>query len=287
MDDQKLRALYGLTHNPFSRHIPLESMWRPPGTEAFFYRVENVVLDGGFVLISGEPGLGKSKLLQLLEGHLLQLGGNVVVGVMEHPQSSVSDFYRELGDVFKVNLSPSNRYGGFKTLREKWREHIQSTLFKPILLIDEAQEMVNQCLTELRLLSSVRFDSDCLLTTVLSGDKRLPERFRCSSLAPLGSRIRTRWVLEPWEHNALRSFLTHSLETAGAPHLMTKEVIDAMVTHCGGNLRVLCAMGAELLDAAALADEKRIDEKRYMETFSRDIKQNSAPLSRRKKPPVS
>ena len=251
MNNKNLRALFGLTHKPFSNHIPLEALWHPPGTNAFFYRVETVVLDGGFVLIGGEPGVGKSKLLQLLEAHLLRLGGDIVVGVMEHPQSSVSDFYRELGDLFGVKLSPSNRYGGFKSLRQRWRDHIQSTLFKPILLIDEAQEMISKCLTELRLLSSARFDSDCLLTTVLCGDHRLTERFRSASLAPLGSRIRTRWILSPWNHNTLKEFLTHALESAGAPHLMTKEVLEALVLHCSGNLRLLCAMATYLLEAAA------------------------------------
>ena len=282
MNDQKLRALFGLTHKPFSHHIPLEAIWRPPGTDAFFFRVENVVLDGGFVLVGGEPGLGKSKLLQLLEAHLLRIGGDVVVGVMEHPQSSVSDFYRELGDLFGVNLSPSNRYGGFKALRQRWREHIQNTLFKPILIVDEAQEMLSKCLIELRLLSSARFDSDCLLTTVLSGDQRLTERFRSANLVPLGSRIRTRWVLSPWDHNTLKSFLLHAIESAGAPHLMTKPVMDTLVQHCGGNLRLLCTMATELLDAAAQTDAKIIDEKLYMQTFSREVKTKTKSSTRRK-----
>ncbi len=283
MNERNFRALYGLTHNPFSRYIPLEALWRPPGTDAFLVRVENVILDGGFILIGGEPGSGKSKLLQLLEAHMLGLGGDVVVGTMEHPQSTVSDFYRELGEVFGVKLLPSNRYGGFKALRERWREHIQSTLFRPVLLIDEAQEMVSRCLTELRLLSSARFDSECLLTTVLCGDSRLPERFRSADLAPLGSRIRTRWFLEPLDRNTLKAFLEYSLEKAGAPHLITNALKDTLVEHCAGNLRLLCAMGAELLVAGAQAGAKNLDEKLYMETFSREAATvNLAPKVNRK-----
>ncbi len=278
MNEQKIQALYGLKHNPFSRRIPVDALWKPPGTEAFFFRIENVVLDGGFALIGGEPGLGKSKVLHLLEEHLLRLGGDVVVGVMEHPQSTVSDFYRELGELFGVNLSPANRYGGFRALRERWREHIQATLFRPVLLVDEAQEMGGQCLTELRLLSSARFDSECLLTTVLCGDNRLPERFRSVSQAPLGSRIRTRWILEPWDRNATKSFLEHALEHAGAPHLMTQGLKDTLVEHCAGNLRILCGMGADLLEAAAKRESKHLDEKLFIEIFSRE----TAPRGRRK-----
>lgn len=270
MKEQKLRALYGLKHNPFSRHIPLDALWRVPGTDAFFLRVENIVLDGGFALITGEPGLGKSKLLHLLQQHLLGLGGDLAVGVMERPQSTVSDFYRELGQLFGVNLSPGNRYGGFKALRQRWHEHIQGTLLRPILLIDEAQEMPVQCLTELRLLGSVHFDSECLLTSVLCGDSRLPERFRDAKLVSLGSRIRTRWMLQPWDRATLVAFLEHALQQAAAQHLMTPALKDTLVQHCAGNLRMLCGMAEELLEAAVQREAKCLDEKLYMEVFSRE-----------------
>lgn len=169
-----IQALFGLKHNPFSRGIPRDALWQPPGSEAFLMRLESIVADGGFALITGEPGVGKSKVLQLLAERVMRLGGDLVVGVMERPQGSVSDFYRELGALFGVTLNPANRYGGFKTLRERWRGHIQATRLRPVLLIDEAQEVSERCLTELQLLGSARFDSESLLTVVLCGDKRLP-----------------------------------------------------------------------------------------------------------------
>ena len=49
---------------------------------------------------------------------------DVVVGVLERPQSRNADFYRKLGDIFSVKLSPSNRWGGFRALRERWRAHV-------------------------------------------------------------------------------------------------------------------------------------------------------------------
>jgi type II secretory pathway predicted ATPase ExeA len=270
-NEDKIRALFGLKHNPFARNLPPEALWTPPGAEAFFFRVENIVLDGGFALITGEPGLGKSKALQLLSERLLRIGGDLVVGVMEYPPSTVSDFYRELGDLFGVNLAPANRYGSFKTLRERWREHIQTTLFRPVLLVDEAQEMVDRCLTELRLLSSAKFDSEVLLTVVLCGDGRLSDRFRSEDLAPLGSRIRTRWILEPLDHKLMRAFLDHALDHAGTPHLMTPGLKDCLVEHCAGNPRILCGMAEELLHAAAQRQLKRLDEKLYLEFYDREV----------------
>jgi type II secretory pathway predicted ATPase ExeA len=268
MNDKKLLAQYGLKWNPFLPNIPVEDLWPPPGIDAFFFRVENLVMDGGFALICGEPGLGKSKILQMLE-HRLKRIGDVVVGVMERPQSNLSDFYREMGTLFGVNLSPSNRYGGFKALRERWKNHIKKTLLRPVLLIDEAQEMLIPCLNEIRLLGSDQFDSQCLLTSILSGDMRLPERFRNAALVSLGSRMRVRMKLEPYGHDDLLNYLDHAISQAGAPHLMNKTLMETLVDHAAGNLRVLNTMAVEMLLEGAGKEMVQLDEKLFLEMYSR------------------
>jgi type II secretory pathway predicted ATPase ExeA len=268
MDDKQLLALFGLKWNPFQADLPVDSLWLPAVMDSFFFRLENLVMDGGFALISGEPGLGKSKCLQLITHRLRRLD-NVVVGVMGRPQSSLSDFYREMGDIFGVNLSPANRYGGFKSLRERWLTHTQNTLFKPVLLIDEAQEMLTGSLNELSLLGSANFDSQCLLTTVLCGDTRLPERFRSESLVSLGSRIKLRLTLEAYDRTILLEYLEHGLTQAGALHLMTPALMETLVDHAAGNLRVLNNMAAELLISGAQKELNKLDEKLFLEVFSR------------------
>jgi type II secretory pathway predicted ATPase ExeA len=189
---------------------------------------------------------------------------------MERPHSTLGDFYRELGELFGVNLTPANRYGGFTALRKRWREHIKSTLFRAVLLIDEAQEMMTCSLNELRLLGSAKFDSECLLTVVLCGDARLPERFRSNSLLALGSRIRFRKMLEPYEKQDLHNYLEHCLEQAGAPQLMSKPLMNTLVEHSAGNLRLLNIMAAELLSAGAQQDLSQLDEKLFLQIYSRN-----------------
>jgi type II secretory pathway predicted ATPase ExeA len=266
MSLNKLLALYGLKFNPFLPAVPDADIWAPPDFDRFFFRLENIVLDGGFAMITGEPGLGKSKTLQLLSSKLKQIG-DVSVGVMERPQSTLADFYRELGELFGIALSVSNRYGGFKALRAKWKTHISSTLFRPVLLIDEAQEMPTPCLCEIRLLGSTHFDSDCLLTTVICGDSRLPDRLRETPLLPLGTRIRSRLVLSPLSRDELLSLLEHLLSAAGAPHLMTDELKQTIVEHCAQNPRILMQQCAELLENAVRKDLPILDEKLFFDTF--------------------
>lgn len=267
MNNKKLLALYGLKWNPFLPDIPKEALWHPPHVKSFLFQVESLVMEGGFALISGEPGLGKSKLLQLTATRLNQID-DVTVGVMERPQSSLADFYRELGSLFEVNLRPANRYGGFKALRERWNDHIKRTLFRPVLLIDEAQEMSSACMNELRLLGSAHFDSRCLLTTLISGDSRLPSRFRQSDLVSLGSRIRVRNMMEPYSKADLMDYLNHSLTQAGSEHLMTEALKEALTEHASGNLRLLNNMGSTLLNRAAQEELPQLDEKLFFESIS-------------------
>lgn len=262
---RKLLALYGLKFSPFSADIPVEALQRTPRIESFCWRVEQLIGEGGFALLTGPSGVGKSATLRILAERLSALR-DVRVGVLSRPQAGLADFYRELGDLFGVELHPHNRYGGAKILRERWQAHIDAAASRPILLIDEAQESQQAVLGELRLLSSSRLDSHLLLTVVLAGDQRLPERFRCEELAPLGSRIRVRLTLDRAPPEELRDCLEHALHSAGAPKLLTTELI--LCDHAQGNLRALMNLAGELLDLGAQREAPQLDEKLFFEAFN-------------------
>jgi type II secretory pathway predicted ATPase ExeA len=265
--DKKLLSLFGLKWNPFAQEVPTEGLFVSPKLDHFGWRLENLVREGGFALVTGDPGTGKSAALRLCAERLTQLR-DVVVGVVEHPQGGVSDFYRELGHLFGVALGPRNRWGGFKALREKWHAHIEATLMRPVLLVDEAQEMSSAVLAELRLLVSARFDSRSLLTVVLAGDGRLVERFRDDDLLPLASRMRVRLLCETASPQELAEVLRHALAKAGNSRLMTPDLIATLAEHAAGNLRVLHGIAADLLVEAAQREAKQLDEKLYLEVFA-------------------
>ncbi len=266
MNGKKLLSLWGLKWNPFSPELPSEGLLVTPKIESFAWRVEQLVQEGGFALISGESGTGKSVALRIVALRLASVR-DVVVGALERPQSKNADFYRELGDVFSVKLSPSNRYGGFKALREKWKAHVASSRIKPTLLIDEAQEMAPDVLSELRILSSADFDATSLLTVVLAGDGRLLELLRHQDLVPLNSRIRTRLSTEAATRDELLELLKHALAKAGNATLMTDGLMDALVDHSAGNYRLLMTMSAELLAYGTAHEESQLDEKFYLQLF--------------------
>jgi len=266
MSAKKLLALWGLKWNPFTPELPHDALLVTARIESFAWRVEQLAQEGGFALISGESGTGKSVALRIVARRLSALR-DVMVGVLERPQSKSADFYRELGEIFSVQLRPSNRWGGFRALRERWKAHVAATRIKPVLLIDEAQEMDPSVLSELRILASADFDATSLLTVILCGDGRLLELLRQEELVPLGTRIRTRLHTEPASRDELLALLRHALSTAGNGTLMTPQLMDTLVDHATGNYRLLMAMGAELLAQGMAREVEQLDEKLYLELY--------------------
>ena len=266
--NQKLLALYGLKFNPFSPELPTTALYVTARVEQFCWRIEHAqIREGRFALISGEPGTGKSAILRLLAERLSRLP-DVSVGAIAHPQSSIGDFYRELGHLFDAPISPHNRWAGAKVLRQRWVEHIDASLYRPVLLIDEAQEMSPAVLSELRLLASARFDSQPLLCVVHAGDQRLLDALRRDNLVPLGSRIRTRLATEHASRDELLACLDHLLADAGNASLMTTDLRHTLCDHAAGNYRILTTLAADLLAAAAQQDLPQLDQKLYLQVFA-------------------
>jgi type II secretory pathway predicted ATPase ExeA len=276
----KLQSLYGLKFNPFRPDVPVEALFTTPTVDAFLRRVEHGIADGGYVMVTGDPGTGKSVALRLLHKRLESVR-DVIVGTIEHPQSRTMDFYRELGDLFGVPLAAHNRWGGFKALRTRWADHITSTLSRPVLIIDEAQEALTPVFNELRVLASKELDSRQLLCVVFAGDARLVERFRSPDLLPLGSRIRRRLVLDYAQRDELLACLDHLLEIAGNPSLMTSELKATLADHAAGNYRVLMNLADELLSIGVDRDLPRLDEKLFLDGLVQPPKTKAAGVKRR------
>lgn len=274
--NKKLLGLYGLKFNPFSQQVPASALLAFPQIESFCWRIEQQIGDGGFALVTGDCGSGKSAALRILSERLSQLR-DLAVGSLTRPQAGVTDFYRELGHLFGVPLSARNRWHSSNVLRQKWLTHIETAVYRPVLLIDEAQEMSSTVLSELRLLSSADLDSRSILTIVLSGDQRLASRLADLDLLPIASRIRVRLRLDALTPKQLQDCLNHLLRAAGNPGLLTASLLTTLCEHAAGNLRLLMNMANDLLAAASHQERERIDEKLYFEVFALDPKPSRKP----------
>ncbi len=276
MSDNSLGVAFGLAWNPFSANLPVEGLLASERVDSFAWRLRHHLLpQGGFALVEGEPGSGKSVALRQIALLMGEVDG-LAVAALSHPSARLGDFYRQIGESFGVLMAVNNRWRGVKDLRERWLEHVDGIRMRPLLLVDEAQEMPSNVLAELRLLASTEFDSRSVLTVVLAGDNRLKDRMRDPQILPLASRIRHRLVLGPAAPAELERLLDHLLESAGCPGLLSEGVKAAMCRHAGGNRRALAVIGDMLLAAAAERGQGRIDEALFHDVFAGAPKRREA-----------
>lgn len=279
-DTQKILTSYGLKYHPFDTDRPTSSIYAHPWMERESWNIENLVMDGGICCVVGSPGAGKSAFLRYLNHRLSEIPDAEVVH-LDRPQSNLADFYRELGNVFGLTLNSCRRYSGFSGLRKRWASHISSTHLRPVLVIDEAQLMVSQTLTELRILSSENFDSKKLLTIILAGDHRLREKLDTPDLLPLKSRINPYIDLQPLTVEAAEAMLRHILQDAGNPSLMSDKLIKILSEQCSGDPRAIMKTGRNLLLAAYMLDKDILDEALYYNEIQSRLGKPGQPKTRR------
>ena len=91
--NKKMLALYGLKWNPFAPDVPVEALHVTRRIESFCWRVQQLVGEGGFALVTGAPGTGKSVTLRIL-AERLGAQRDVKIGIVTRPQAGLADFYR-------------------------------------------------------------------------------------------------------------------------------------------------------------------------------------------------
>ena len=261
---RQLQTLYGLKWNPFLPDAPLEGLVAGAAIEHFAWRIEQMGTEGGFALVTGDPGIGKSVALRFVVARLASVR-DLQVGVLARPHSHVADFYRELGDLFGVTLSPHNRWAGSKVLRERWRQHTESTLVPPGAGHRRGAGDVSG--HPQRAAVPVQRRSRRATSAHRGARRRSPAHRELSLPRAAPARQPHPRPSELWRPPRPRIWptaLRHALEAAGNPELMTPALIDTLTAHAAGNRRVLMNLGAELLAAAVRDKLPRLDEQLFL-----------------------
>ena len=169
----------------------------------------------GFVQITGQPGVGKTLLVR----HLLnQLGGEVKTALILHPRLDAEDLLKVILEDLGVptDVIENNTKEG---LLRFFRTHLLEAGGKgrtTVVIVDEAQEIPDDTLEELRLLSNLETEKKKLLSIILVGQTELEEKLKSNNLKQLHQRITIRYRIEPFSRKETFAYILHRLSIAGA-----------------------------------------------------------------------
>jgi type II secretory pathway predicted ATPase ExeA len=259
---------FGLRERPF-RAAPAAHAWYPAsGHEAACAELQQGLDDGeGLLILTGEPGTGKTLLLhRLLEQ---QTSGRVPVLVTHCQLASRADLLKAV--LFDLGLPYEGR--GEQELRLALTDALLEGLKggRPLLLAcDEAHHLSPDLLEELRLLGNVETRSGKGLQVILAGQPTLLTTLQRPDLAAFRQRVTVRATLGAWSVEEAADFLLHQLRQAGgrAEALITEEALELLARGSGGVPRLLNQAAHQAFRLAALAESRRVDAEAALEALS-------------------
>lgn len=232
---------YGLSALPFSiTPDPRYLFFSRQHREAYDRVLYGIAQRKGFIQITGEVGTGKTTLCRAL---LEQLGERYATALILNPVLSgiqlLRAVLRELGlpDTGNDRLRLGKRLNDFLLEQAGAGRDV-------VLFVDEAQDLSDSLLEEVRLLSNLETDDRKLLQIVLIGQPELRDALERTSLRQLRQRILVRYHLGPLERSETEAYILHRLAVAGANGRpsFSGSAIRAIHGHSGGVPRLINAV---------------------------------------------
>jgi general secretion pathway protein A len=207
---------FGLVESPFSISVnPRYLFMSPRHRDALAHLLYGVGSGGGFILLTGEVGTGKTTINRAL---LEQLPGNVDLAIVLNPALSAVELLATVCDELAIDYPKDDH--SLKDLTDALHRFLLNNHDKgrkTVLMIDEAQHLDFDVLEQIRLLTNLETDSEKLLQIILIGQPELTEKLGRPELRQLNQRITARYNLEALSLEETNAYIRHRLQVAGLP----------------------------------------------------------------------
>ena len=259
-------SFYGLREKPFNLSPDPDYLYMSPGHENVYTHMEYAVQESkGFVVVSGEVGAGKTTLINYL---LRKIPQAIQVGVINNTLVQPQELLRMICQEFELDITNAektvllNRF--YNYLLEKYSKHE-----RVILIIDEAQNLPEKSLEEIRMLSNLESEKEHLIQMILVGQPQLRDKLRKKSMEQLFQRVTVACHLNALDMDQVYKYIHHRLTIAGAQNLdiFDPEALNAIFKHSLGIPRLINI----LCDSALVygyADDVRIIGRELIDTVA-------------------
>ena len=209
-------GFYGLSTDPFCLSPdPKFRFMHPSYRKAKVYMLYALQRAEGFVSITGAPGTGKSTLVKELVSELSNSKINLVT--LTSTQVGADDVLRLIAYAFGITNEGLNKASVLRRLELLLRDQYHRGR-KNLLIVDEAQDLPQKSLEELRLLTNMEQDNYPLLQIFLVGQQQLLRLLNQDSMEQLRQRIVASCALQPLSLTDIEPYVLHRLQVAGWKH---------------------------------------------------------------------
>ncbi|MDJ0609134.1 MAG: AAA family ATPase [Kiloniellales bacterium] len=230
---------FGIKENPFSITPDPRYLYMSKGhQEALAHLLYGIRENGGFVMLTGEVGTGKTSVCRCL---LEQLPNAADVALVLNPKLNELEFVASICD--ELGIDYPRETTSLKVLIDRLNHHLLDIHARGrhvVVIIDEAQNLGPQVLEQVRLLTNLETSKKKLLQMILIGQPELNELLGRFEMRQLAQRVTARYHLEPLSRADVKAYIDHRLSVGGLPPtLFSNWAREAIYRRSGGIPRLI------------------------------------------------
>jgi general secretion pathway protein A len=231
-------SFYGFREKPFDLHPDPDYLYMSRVHENTYTHLEYAILENkGFVVVTGEIGSGKTTLINFL---LNKIGDDIQVGLVNNTNIRPAEFLKMVCKEFELDPKTNDKaelidiFSGYLIDQFAAGERV-------VLIIDEAQNLTNDTMEEIRMLSNIETEKHHLIQIILVGQPELRFKMQQGNLKQFAQRVTVHCHLKGLEKDEVAQYINHRLEVGGSKRmdLFDKKTVEAIALYSRGIPRLI------------------------------------------------